>query len=707
MSKIHIDFETRSSVDLGSTGIKPYAESEYTEVLMFSYKINDEETKIWIKDTTIPEEVIKAIEEGYIVCGHNVMFEYYIWNITLRRIYPILPQIKFENTSCTMCRAVTFGMPPSLDKLAEVVNAEIKKDKIGAKLMKEMCKPKNMNKDGSINGDKLIYKEDEESIKRLAEYCIDDTNAEYYIDKKIPELSEDEKAYRIMDFNMQERGIYLDVQLIEGLQYICNTEKASLDNQMQIMTNNKIDACSKRKQIVDEINSNGFALKSLAKDDISDAVKAVAGNDYCSKLLDLYINYNKSSVEKFTKMMMTMCNDIRHHGLFQYNGAFTGRWSGRLWQPQNLPRFDEETEGDMIRNCINIIKTRSKQSAYEEIKTLYANHNILNIASSCIRSCISGEGDKVLVGADYSNIEGRVMAFIAGADLKIQKFIEQDSGGNDMYKVAYSASFGVPIESITKKERQIGKTQELALQYGGSISALLSYNINPSDITQIILPMLSEDEFKRSEFYYEQCKPSERFGLSKSDFIGLHNTVKRWRNSELNLPIFNFWNDIESAFIKAYRNPGVIQYIGKTRKAQYMYRQDMDIMWLRLPTGKLLAYHKPKLEEGRFNKLSISAMSYSSTKFKWYRKSYYGGKLANHIIQGTAAEIMKRGMLNISNKFDLTMTVHDEAVAEVFIAKEDEDKILLDFKNCMCAVGNEFKGLPLKAEGWVDKRYVK
>lgn len=715
-NKLHIDFETRSTVDLKKTGIVVYSEHSTTEVLCMSYKFSNESTKIWFKGEEFPLNIIKHIQDGLIVCAHNAMFELHIFNNCLpKQVNETLPKLSIEQISCTMIRSMCSGLPASLDSVASALNTEVKKDLEGGKLMKKMMKPKKYDMDGNP-----VWIEDSESMQRLGEYCVIDTDTEYHIDNLIPELSSEETEFWHCDYEMNKLGINLDIDLISKSINLVDYIVISLDKEIQELSDNKISGCKKAKQIKDYLNSLGYNIESLSKENIKSVLNIVKDNDVAYRIVEIYSHANKSSLAKFEVMKETLASDMRSHFVFQYGGAFTGRWSGRLWQPQNLKRVDEDSQGELVRQSVKGILEYDTETAHDLLQMLYGDSG--ELLSLCMRSTVMARPGFLLVGADYSNIEGRVMAWLAGSELKIKEFEDQDKGGADMYKKAYASSFGIDVKSVTKKQRQIGKTQELALQYQGGISALLAmmsvYGVKPSDISDVVLQICSDEDYSRAEWYYN--KTDNHFGLNRDEFMGLQITINRWRNSNLNINIKNFWSALENAFISAFENPGTTFGAGIKGLIAYKYDLDKKIMYCRLPTGKILYYRNPSVSINSYGKKAIFVNQYDTIKKKMIKESLYGGLLGNHVTQGTAAILMKRGMLNIQagksiystykgigNAYEITMTVHDECVAEVSQDSLREEDTIKDFERLLVEVGPEFQGLPLISAGWLDKRYVK
>lgn len=740
--RLHLDFETASAVDIKKVGAHVYAEHPTTFAWLCRYRFNNEPTKSWKYWQPLPQEVIDHIAEGGLFVAHNIMFEWLTWNIVLPRQLSRtdLPKIRFEQTDCTMARAYCCGMPGSLEVVADVLETDIRKDMKGSALMKRMARPRKTNADGTYT-----WWNDPDKIEALDAYCDDDVEAETGVDDTLPEMSYDDRETWLLDLHMNQRGIHLDRKLIDAANNVIELEKRRINAELARLTNGQVQKASQRNDVLAYLNSffeppaKGKLppITSLAKGEIEEVegLLKTLSHQTPMQVLKLYQSANRTSTAKFSKMAMTICKDGRSRGTVQCHGAFTGRWSGRLWQPQNLPRSGEDYEM-LVQACVQILLECDAPTAHQLIHMFYGD--VMDAIVLCVRAVVCAEEGNTLVGADYSNIEGRLISWLAGAEEKLAAFRAQDrKEGYDLYNLSYAKSFGIAVETMPKKSfmRQIGKVQELACGYQGSIGAYINmaanYGIKPEEIAEVVLRNCTAEEYQKAADAYAQ-PGAAKFELEREVWIGLKIVVTKWRNSPLNRDIMQFWWDLQDAALEAVNEPGKVVYVGKTKLISYVVAD--GFMWCRLPTGKVLAYCNPRVrsktqtivrKDGtEYERVSWSVEydGWDGEKRRWGTIHLYGGLQANHVTQGTAAAIMKRGMKNLEAGKDLwgsgyvahmsfpnILTVHDEAVSEIRMPANDDDakKVRCAFEQLMLSIGNEFEGLPLAASGWMDKRYVK
>lgn len=729
---LHLDWETRSELDIRDVGMHVYCEHPSTEIWLAAFRFEGADMRKWLRDDPFPEDVIAHVASGGRIVAHNAGFERTVWNVVLpRQLGTALPRMTIEQQDCTMARALAMGLPGALELAAKIVDAPVQKDMAGSALMKRMAKPRKRNADGSVT-----WWDEPDRVSALLAYCVDDVGAEEGVDAVLPFLSPDDRAVWEMDQHLNERGIHLDRPLIDAAIAVIELEKTRLDTAMRLVTEGAVEKCSQRARLMDWLEIRGARVDSLAKgaaDEIEAALDRCA-NPLARRAVEIYKAANRSSTAKLAKMRDTICADGRSRGTVQCHGAFTGRWAGRLWQPQNLRRINEDTDPPVIRAATNALLTMPPATASKVIEAVHGD--VMDCLSLCLRSIVCANEGRELVSADYSNIEGRVIAWLAGASEKIDAFKAQDAGGADMYKLAYSSSFGVLVTAVTKVMRQIGKVQELALGYQGSIGAFINmagnYGIKPEQIADLVLGVCTEQDYSRAAFAHRQ-PGAAKFGLDMNVWCGLKIVVTNWRESSLNSDITQFWWDLQDAALAAVNAPSVVQYVGKTQMISYVVSN--GFLWCRLPTGKVLPYCNPRVRTKREMRVredgseyerishSVEYDGWDGEKRKWGPIHLYGGLQANHVTQGTAAEIIKRGMRNLeagrglwssepfvaSRAFPTILTVHDEAVSEIeqAINQAHRESLVEEYQKLMLDIGPEFSGLPLAAKGWMDRRYVK
>lgn len=663
----HIDFETRSTVDLKKAGAYRYAQDPGTAILCLAWKLGDGPTTIWRPEQPFPKELADHIRSGGRVLAHNAPFEYVIWNFVLRRDPDqSIPALFIDQLECTMSRALTLALPASLDQVAAALGVRVQKDMDGRALMMRMCKPRRVLPNGQIE-----WVEDPDSIDRLARYCMTDVGAECEVDAALPRLSPSERRVWELDQRINERGVRLDTRLVAAAKTVVEEAQRRADERMWWLTDGDVKRCTETAKIVAWLNKRGIPCESVAKGEVEEIVLSsqVAGDATAEEVIRLRRAAAKSSTAKFRAMQDSVCDDGRVRGVLQYHGASTGRWAGRLIQPQNLPRVDPDRDLPDVMRALDLLATG--RPAVEVVDGLdLLTGDPLGTLSKCLRAMlIAGPGNK-LVGGDFSNIEGRVNAWLAGEDWKVEAFRDYDAGtGHDLYKLAFARSFGVPVEEVSKADRQIGKVMELALGYQGGVGAFQTmaagYGVKISDERA--------DELKAA-----------------------------WRKAHPH--IVQSWWALQDAAIEAVAAPGVTVRILDGRVG---YHAANGFLFCQLPSRRVLAYANPRIVQvetktgGVRNQVEFDGVD--STTKKWGPQRLYGGLQCENIVQAIARDIMVEAMLRIDPLYPVILTVHDELLSEVPADQADPD----EYGRLMSVLPVWAAGLPVAAQAWSDERYVK
>lgn len=615
--------------------------------------------------------------------------------------------MEIEQMDCTLSRGAALSLPMSLEKLGQALNAPIQKDADGHKLMLSMCKPRSVDESGSPT-----WREDEDSLDRLQAYCDQDVEAECAIDKLLPPLSERERRVWILDQTINDRGVQMDVRLVGRALEVVEEATKRANAEMWRLTEGTVAKCSEAAKIVAWINSRGVPCMSVAKGEIEELVLGaqLMADDVCEQVVRLRRAAARSSTAKLKTILKSVSADGRARGTLAYHGASTGRWAGRLMQPQNFPRIDADTEMPDVVRCLSMLDANTSPAETVDAIQMVVGAP-MEWLSKCLRPMIIAAPGKRLLGADFSNIEGRVNAWLAGEKWKLDAFRAFDRGeGPDVYKLSYSNSFGVPVEMVTKLMRLIGKVQELQLGYQGSVGAFIAmaanYGIKLSVVSDIARGAVTLDQWA---WIKSQYKAADARGLDPETWTGIKIVVNGWR--EANSAIVQGWWDLQDAAIEAVANPGVVVpvYGGKVR-----YRAANGFLWCMLPSGRVLAYASPSVvwkETGRLKedgepivKRAVQYWGTDPVTKKWGRFTLYGGEQCNHVVQGTARDIMVDAMFRVEGAgYDLVLTVHDELLAEV----PDGFGSVEEFTQLMQTKPNWIGDCPIVAAAWEDVRYVK
>lgn len=661
----HIDFETRSACDLKKAGVHRYAEDPTTEILCLSYRVGDGPVRSWVPGADDPQDLLDHILGFGIVAAHNMQFDRTIWNAKTPSHWP---RIDILQTDCTMARANAMGLPAALGQLGQALGLRIQKDGDGARLMLQMCKPRKVHPDGRIE-----WWDDEARRARLLQYCDQDVLSECEIDAALPRLSASEQRMYHLDQTINDRGVAVDLAQAEKALAVVKEARKRADDRMWILTDGAVTKCSEVAKLVAWLNGRGIVCESVAKGEIEEIVlqTEVLGDEEAEEAINLRRASSKTSTDKFKAMLSSACADGRVRGTLAYHSAHTGRWAGRLIQPQNFPRVDPDRDMPDVLTALEVLAwDKSPDEICTALETLTGD--VMGTLSKCLRATIVAAEGKMFVGGDFSNIEGRLNAWIAGEAWKLQAFREYDAGvGPDLYKLAFSKSFNVAIDKVSKADRQIGKVMELALGYQGGAGAFITMGAN-----------------------YGVRVTEERANELKT----------AWRGA--NPKITQSWWDLQDAAIAAVGTPGEkIEILD----GKVVFLCQNGFLFCRLPSKRVISFAAPRLKlvEG-LNGQTRYQVEYdgldSQTK-KWGPQRLYGGILCNNVVQGTARDVMAEAMLRAERMgYDVVLTVHDELLCEIGQTSEPQaDR----FADLMSVLPDWADGLPLAAAAWEDTRYVK
>ncbi|MEG2654935.1 MAG: DNA polymerase [Clostridium sp.] len=651
MKTLAIDVETYSSIDIKTSGAYRYCEAPDFEIILFAYAFDDEEVQIvdYLNDGELPDEVIKALEDSSVIkTAFNANFE----RNAISNDFALI-ECPPEQWQCTMIKALTMGLPGSLDMVGKVLKLESDKQKMkeGKALIQYFCKPCKPTK---TNGGRTrnLPEHDPEKWELFKQYCKQDVEVERTIRNKLSKYITTENEQRLweLDQKINDRGVGTDLVLINKAIECDLIFAERLQNEARELTglSNPNSPTQLKKWLGERV---GYEITSLTKDTIPELIFNSNGNQEVIRVLELRQLMAKTSIKKYEAMLKGRCKDSRVRGLLQFYGANrTGRWAGRLVQVQNLPQ-NHLPDLDDARNCV-------REGRFDDIEFLY--DSIPDTLSQLIRTAfIPRDGNRFMV-ADFSAIEARVIAWYASEQWRLDVFATHGK----IYEASASQMFKVPIEDVKKGSdlRQKGKIAELALGYGGSVGAIASMDKAKS---------IPEEE--------------------------LPGLVKSWRNA--NPKITKFWWDCDKAAKKAIEErTTVCMQFG----LKFIYNP--GILFIQLPSGRRLSYIRPKIEIGKFDKPIITYEGMEQTSKQWTTLETYGPKLVENIVQATARDCLGEAMFNVEKVgYDTVMHVHDELIMDV-----PKDFGSLDEVNEIFAKHISWApGLPLKADGYECNYYMK
>lgn len=669
-----IDFETRSTVDLKSTGAWPYAEHPTTEVYWLCYCIGDGAVQSWRPGMPDPADLLAHVALGGPVVAHNAQFEWCVWNLCLRGVHGYAwPELTTAQLDDTMARALVMALPASLDEVSRVLGLAHQKDDAGSRLMKQMAKPKP----AALKKGLVQWFDDEDRRERLRQYCAADVEAERDLDKVLPPLSPLERRVWEWDQLVNQRGVAIDTASAQLAGAVVAEEMAAANARISALTGGEVPTVNSHAALGKWLRWRGVVGADNTQAETVELLLEGEHPDDVREVLEIRRDAGKASVAKLPAVLAQTASDGRAHGLLMFAGAGrTRRWAGRGAQPQNLPR--PEFKQRVIDAVLDLLPLGS--GARPAIAALYGPP--VSVLSSCLRALFVAAPGRVLTASDLANIEGRVAAWLAGEAWKLQAFRDFDAGtGLDLYKIAYARTFGGDPAAVgdDSDERQIGKVLELFLQYEGGEGAFAT---------------------GAAAYGFDILRPGQRPRPGRK-FIPadkVQPAIKGWRNAHP--AIRGFWRELNDCATRAIQNPGA-EFA--TRNGKIVFIRKTHFLFMRLPNGRDIPYFKPHLSEGKFG-LEVRYWGVDSKTKRWTSLGSYGGKLFENAVQAIARDIFAEGLLRAEDAgMRVVMHVHDAAVTEHLPG----EFTAADLARYLCDIGPVYAGLPVAAKGYTGQRMQK
>lgn len=659
MKHLSIDLETYSSVPIDKSGAFKYIQSPDFEILLFAYSLDGAPVEVidLASGETIPNHVIEAITAPlYIKHAYNASFE---WNCLSKYLGIRLPSEQWRDT---MLHSLYCGFTAGLDATGKALGLPADKQKLttGKALIRYFCVPCKASK---ANGGRTrnYPKHDPAKWNLFKEYCRGDVITEMEIAHRLsrfPVPEEIEAQWRI-DLAINARGVAVDMPMVQGALEIAAETQIELTEEAQgisgLTNPNSVAQLTKwledtQRQMVPDLRKDTVAALLEKKDLTPDA----------RRMLEIRQELGKTSTKKYNAIEAAVCGDGRVHGLLQFYGANrTGRWAGRLVQVQNLPR----TYIDLLPQAREAVKKRKRGL----LKLMYGS--VPDTLSQLIRTAFIAAPGNVLVDADFSSIEARVISWLAGETWRLEVFRTHGK----IYEASASQMFGVPIERITKGNpeyslRQRGKVAELALGYQGGKGALVAMG-------------------------------ALNMGIPEAD---LPDIVSRWRES--NRRIVDLWYTLEKAALTTIHTGQQIGVKGLIFSREFDLENDLDFMSITLPSGRKLYYAKPDLTTNQWGNPSIQYYGVDQQTKQWTPLETYGGKLVENIVQAISRDCLAIAINALEAAgFPVVFHVHDEVVIDCPKEKADLDEVI----RLMTLPIPWAKGLPLNADGWIGDFFRK
>ena len=644
---LYLDVETYSECELKKCGGFRYAQDCTTRVTLFGYAIDDAPAKVWDVTTGIamPQDLKDALDDDdQLVLAHNSMFDRPVIQHTLNIK---LPMHRWRDS---MVKAYTLGLPGSLAQLGQALGLSDDQAKMsdGHKLVMKFCKPAPINHK-AFKYDKTTHPAEWE---RFIEYCGQDVEAMRTIWKLMPDINDNDTEIKLwhLDQEINDRGMPIDIETVNLAIDRVNVEKELLTQELTKLTNGVLTSSAGVTKLVDYLEDHeGLKMSSLAKADVAEVLNRDNLSDRARKILIIRQQANKTSVKKYNTLAAATCADGRLRGTLQFYGANrTGRWAGRLFQPQNL-----------ARPTIACLDAGVAHLRHDTLSLAYDKP--MEALSSCVRAMICAPTGMKLVVTDLSGIEARVLPWLAGDERTLDIF----RSGKDIYKHTACGIYNKDYQNITSEMRFVGKVATLALGFQGGVNAFTSMGKN--------------------------------YGVDIDETLA-NETVKNYRRA--NKRIVSLWHDVNEAVLNVVDRKEKVSKLGKLR-----INIENDWLTIRLPSGRKLTYYKPLTEDsensGRF-KTTFLGVGFTR---KWQRIDTYGGKVVENVTQAVARDVLSANLHLIESAgYSIVTTVHDEVVTLC----PDEEKYNAPALSALLSTQPSWaEGLPLDAKGFEGQRYSK
>jgi DNA polymerase len=653
---LHRDIETRGAISLRKVGAARYAADASTEVICVAFATDAEPVRLWLPGESVPPEFIEAAADpSWVVCSHGDQFETAIEHHVLapRHGWPIVP---LDRHRCTMAACLALGLPARLGAVADALELTNRKDAAGERLMHQLSKPRKPHKGEDPAG--AYYFDDLERLQRLYEYCRQDVEVERELHDRLPPLSTAEQMLWVLSSQINDRGFHVDRAFARAAHQIAQDAAPEIDSELAEITGGAVTGINQIARLQTWLTDHGCRAKTLDRKAIE---KLLSNGELASsvrRVLELRLGGAQAAVKKIDALLARAGDDDRVRGAFRYHGAATGRWAGEGFQPQNLKR----PVVDNLDAAIVAVATGD----YAEVKTLYPRP--LSVIGDCSRSMITAAPGHVLIGADFSSIESRVLAWVAGEDWKLDSYRRFDATRDprdEPYCETACKIFGKPPGTFDKSspERGIGKTCDLAFGYAGGLGAWRKFQ---------------PDKFTDAEV--------ETF---KTEWRAAHPNIKR------------FWRDIDRAAVLAVRERGQI-----VRCDRVDLKYTGAFLQLRLPSGRKLSYPQPRIIEDDRHEHRVVFTDNAAGQFADCRhgQGAYGGLWTENIVSGIARDLLAEAMLRVEAAgYPIVLHVHDEIVCEVLTGFGSTE----EFTRLMTRKPAWALDLPISASAWSGPRYCK
>jgi DNA polymerase len=684
-----LDFETRSTVNLKKCGADVYARHPSTEVMCTGWAFDDDPAQL-DRESVIDPRVLDHVACGGKLVIQNAPFELAIWNYVCVPKYG-WPPLDPDQTICTLAMSYAMALPGALADVAPALGLGMNKDSDGHRVMLQLSQPKAgpdpkcdtcqgrgyhiLGPGGGFKNGELqpgrtfgcfcvdwyTRESHPEKFEKLDAYCAQDVEVERALFRRLMHLSPRERELWMLDHRINQRGIMVAVPAAKAALKIVGIEKKLANDAIKAATDGVVSTIGSNMQLKEWLNARGMRCEGVSKSDVKDMLDSDPPPEI-KRVLEIRKGASKSSLAKLTAMLLGICEDERLRGMFQFHGAgATGRYAGRRVQLQNVPR-SQIPQAD-IEAIFEILESgRSPEEMRDLIELFYGP--TLSMLVECLRGFLVAQPGCEFMSMDFSGIEARVTAWLAGDERELDIF----RSGKDIYRHTAAPVFGVAPEDLTSEQRQIGKVAVLSLGFGGGVGA------------------------------FQQMAKNYLVKVSNS----MAESIKlKWR--ETHPLIVEYWKTLERAAMSAINNPGQ-----KFRAGRIFYKKSGSFLWCMLPSGRVICYPYPKIEAvltpwGEIRD-QITAMTVESDTGNWVRDKVWYGKLIENAVQATARDLLTEAQFRLeAGGYPIVMHSHDENVAEIPVGFGSLEE--------MAAIQGDSPawaaGLPVECKGWRGKRYRK
>jgi DNA polymerase len=654
---LHRDYETRSRAILKTVGAQRYAADPTTEALGCCYAIDNDPVQLWRPGDPVPSEFILAAQNpNWVVAAFNDAFETAIEKsiMSVRYGWPVVP---IERHRCTQAACLALGLPARLSAAADALELEHRKDAAGERLMHQTSKPRRAHKDENLDG--VYWFDDEQRLDRLFAYCAQDVRTERELFNRLPQLSPAEQVIWQLSHQVNIRGFGIDRKFAEAARKIAEAAAPEIDAEIAELTAGDVTTINQVAKLTAWLQDHGCSLQTLDRKAIQRQLEK--GDDELAptvrRVLELRLGGAQAAAKKINALLTRAGADDRIRGAFRYHGAATGRWAGEGIQPQNLKR----PVVDDLDAAIAAVATGD----YQHVQSLYPRP--LAVVGDCTRALVCAAPGHVLIGADFSSIESRALAWVAGENWKLDSYRRFDATHDpkdEPYCITACKIFGKPNGTYTKDdpERNVGKTCDLAFGYAGGLGAWRKFEPD----------RFSDDEVKAF--------------------------IRGWRQAHPNIK--QLWNRLDRAAWTAVQERGRVVRCGVVR-----FQCNGAFLQLILPSGRKISYPQPRII-GDEHEQHVLFSDNANGQFTDCRhgQGAYGGLWTENVVSGIARDLLADAMLRIEAAgYPIVLHVHDEVVAEVPEGFGSTD----EFTHLMTRKPAWALDLPIAAKAWTGKRYTK